>query len=47
VEEELQNMIAKKDQCDYRTKGPYPRLQFINKYFLYSGLCQYYEEIEP
>lgn len=43
VEEDLQNLLDSKDQQE---KGPYPRLQFVNKFFLYSGLCKFYEEKE-
>ena len=44
VIEDLQKMIEKKDQSDYTSKGLYPRLQFINKFFLYGGLNHHYDE---
>ncbi len=44
IEKELQELIARKDQSDYTKKGAYPRLQFINKYFLYGGLTHHYDE---
>ncbi|CDW87967.1 tbc domain-containing protein [Stylonychia lemnae] len=43
VENDLQKLIEQKDQND---KGPYPKLNFINKFFLYTGLCKYYEQKE-
>lgn len=44
IESDLQELIRKKDQSDYTKKGTYPRLQFINKYFLYAGLTHHYDE---
>ncbi len=41
VEADLQTLIEQKVLND---RGPYPKLQFINKFFLYSGLCKYYEQ---
>ena len=41
---ELQIMVEKKDMGDYLSKGPYPRLQFINKFYLHGGLSHHYED---
>jgi hypothetical protein len=46
IESEQQVLIEKKDQCDNLAKGLYPRLQFINRYFLYAGLSKHYENPE-
>ena len=37
-------MVQKKDMCDYYSKGPYPRLQFVNKFFLHAGISHHYDE---
>jgi hypothetical protein len=41
---DLQEMVEKKDMGDYLAKGPYPRLQFINKFYLHAGLSHHYDE---
>ncbi len=40
IEADLQKLMEQKELND---KGPYPKLQAINKYFLYGGLCKFYE----
>lgn len=41
IENDLQTMIEQKDKND---KGPYPKIQFMNKFVLSGALCKFYEE---
>lgn len=36
-------MVERKDKND---SGPYPKLKFINKFYLYTGLSKYLETDE-
>lgn len=43
VEKDLQSMVEKKDLAD---SGPYSKLKFINKFYLYNGLSKFSQENE-
>lgn len=43
VEKDLQSMVQQKESIQ---NGPYPKLNFINKFFLYNGLSKFNEQHE-